>query len=243
MTSAARARSFVLARSIGWWRRLAGQTPARKVVGVTKRVLLDYGYVRSLRAGAPIQGRRDPVPWYTFAAIEYLQGLDLAGRRVFEFGAGNSTLFWQERAAEVVSVETDPEWYEQILPRVRASTRLVLCRDRDEYLAEIGRHPPFDVIVIDGLWRKASARAALERLAPGGMLVLDNGDWFPHTHAVLREAGLVEIDFHGLGPLSRYAWTTSIFLDRTADFWSSAPPPSPIGGIRPPEILAVDVAD
>lgn len=243
MTIVARARSLVLARSIGWWRRLAGQTSARKVVGVTKRVLLDYGYVRSLRAGAPIQGRRDPVPWYTFAAIEYLQGLDLSGRRVFEFGAGNSTLFWQERVAEVVSVETDPEWYEQILPRVRASTRLVLCKDQDEYLAEIGRHPPFDVIVVDGLWRKASARVALERLAPGGMLVLDNADWFPHTHALLREAGLIEIDFHGLGPIARYAWTTSVFLDRTADLWSSAPPPSPIGGIRPPEILAVDAAD
>lgn len=75
------------------------------------------------------------------------------------------------------------------------------------------------------------------------MLVLDNADWFPHTHALLREAGLIEIDFHGLGPLARYAWTTSVFLDRTADLWSSAPPPTPIGGIRPPEILAVDAAD
>ncbi len=238
-----RLRSEVLARSIGAWRRVAGDTQPRHLVGVTKRLMLDYGYVRSLRGGAPVQGKGDPVPWYTFPAIEYLQGLDLSGRRVFEFGAGNSTLFWQARAASVVSVETDPEWYEQLRPRIAANGTLILCHDRDEYLAEITRHEPFDVIVVDGLWRKPTARAALRHLAPGGMIVLDNADWFPHSHAVLREAGLVEIDLHGLGPIGRYAWTTSIFLDRGADFWSTAGPPTPIGGILPPEILAVDAAE
>jgi hypothetical protein len=241
---AARVRSQVLARSIGVWRRAAGQTPPRRVVGVSKRLLLDYGYLRSLRAGAPVRHRGEPIPWYTYAAVEYLSGLDLAGRRVFEFGSGNSTLWWQARAAEVVSVETDPDWYHQIAADVAAdNTTLVLCHDRDEYLSEIDRHGTFDVIVVDGLWRKPSARVALEHLNPGGMIVLDNADWFPYSHALLRDAGLVEVNFHGLGPLGRYAWTTSVFLDRGADLWTGTAPPAPIGGIRPPQIVAVDAED
>ncbi|MBA3281443.1 MAG: class I SAM-dependent methyltransferase [Acidimicrobiia bacterium] len=240
MSAFSRTRSEVLARSIGVWRGVARDSPPRHLVGVTKRLMRDYGYARSLRLGAPVQGKGEPVPWYTFSAIEYLQGLDLSGRRVFEFGAGNSTLFWQARAAEVVSVETDPEWYHQLVPRIAGNARLVLCGDQDAYLTEITDHGSFDVIVVDGLWRKPSARVALEHLAPGGMIILDNADWFPHSHALLRAAGLVEVDFHGLGPIARYAWTTSIFLDRTADFWSTAGPPHPIGGILPPEMLAVD---
>ncbi len=60
--------------------------------------MLDYGYVRSLRGGAPVQGKDEPVPWYTFAAIEYLRGLDLSQRRVFEGGC-----FFSSTSAELGS--------------------------------------------------------------------------------------------------------------------------------------------
>lgn len=237
-------RSHSIAAGERLWRRLAGQGSARRVVGVTKRLLVDHGYLRAVRAGSPIDHDGNPLPWYTYGAIEYLSSLDFRGRRVFEFGAGNSTLFWEQRAAEVVSVETDPEWFERIAPRVDATTTSVhLCHDRDAYVAEIARHDPFDVIVVDGLWRKPSAKAALDALAPGGIIVLDNADWFPYSYAVLRDAGLIPVDFHGAGPVTRYSWTTSVFLHRDADFWSGTPAPRPIGGILPPEMVAVDAED
>lgn len=237
-------RSHGLASVIKAWRRVAGQSRARKVVGVTKRLLLDQGYVDSLRAGAPVDGDGVPVPWYTYPAIEYLGSLDFAGRRVFEFGSGNSTRWWEQRASELVSVETDPDWYDLIAPQLDpATTKLKLCHDQDEYLAEIAQHDPFDVVVVDGLWRKPSARVALEHLAPGGMIVLDNADWFPYSHALLRDTGMIPIDFHGAGPLGRYSWTTSVFLDPKADFWSGTAGPHPIGGILPPEMLAIDAED
>jgi hypothetical protein len=57
---------------------------------------------------------RPTVPWLTFGAIDYLAALDLAGRRVFEYGSGASTRYWLRRGVDLVSVEHDPGWYGQV---------------------------------------------------------------------------------------------------------------------------------
>lgn len=59
-----------------------------------------------------------------------------------------------------------------------------------------------------------SAPAAVAFLRPGGLMILDNSDWYPNTAAYLRERGLIQIDMHGFGPVNPYTWTTSLFLDR-----------------------------
>lgn len=44
--------------------------------------------------------------------------------RVFEYGSGNSTLWWQAHAGEVVSVEHDRPWFEHAKTGERADVRL-----------------------------------------------------------------------------------------------------------------------
>jgi hypothetical protein len=53
-------------------------------------------------------------PWITFCAIDFLNRLDLTGKKVFEYGSGGSTLYWLSRGCTVVSVEHDKNWYEKI---------------------------------------------------------------------------------------------------------------------------------
>jgi hypothetical protein len=86
----------------------------------------------------------------------------------------------------------------------------------------------FDVIVIDnnGAFRRRCAELASPRLAPGGMIILDNSDQCPRSAATLREAGLTEIDFAGIGPSNAYGWTTSIFFRERLKF-------SALGGVQP----------
>jgi hypothetical protein len=54
------------------------------------------------------------LPWLTFDAIDYLDRMNLKGARVFEYGSGCSTLYWQRRGADFVSIEHDPAWYEKM---------------------------------------------------------------------------------------------------------------------------------
>jgi hypothetical protein len=76
----------------------------------------------------------------------------------------------------------------------------------------------FDVIVIDGpargLTRLRCAERAVERLQPGGLIILDNADWLPKSARLLREKGLLQVDMSGFLPIAGYTETTSLFFDR-----------------------------
>ena len=67
---------------------------------------------RSLRPGA--NALSDALPWMTYGAIRFLEGILRSGMRVFEYGAGGSSLFLSPRVAQVVSVEHDPLWADRV---------------------------------------------------------------------------------------------------------------------------------
>ena len=54
--------------------------------------------------------RTEPLPWYTFSSIDFLEDLLQPQWRVFEYGSGGSTRFYRERCVEVETVEHDPAW-------------------------------------------------------------------------------------------------------------------------------------
>lgn len=185
-----------------------------------------YGYRRSMEEGRPVDAGGNPLPLYTYPAIEYLRQLDFSRRRVFEFGAGASTFFWMTRAKEVVSLESNPEWYQK-LQGLGDNVRLLL-ETGDEFPNRIlDFDEPFDVVIVDAAgYRYDCADRGLKRLAPGGMLILDNADWHHRTAAMLREQDLMQIDMTGFKPTEPHTSTTSLFLRRDARF-------QPAGGRQP----------
>jgi len=174
-----------------------------------------YGHLLSSRLRLPVTAAGEPLPWYTYPAIEYLQQLDFSARHVFEFGAGNGSQFWAQRAKSVTTVEHDAQWFKTVEQRKRSNQTLLLRQDLQTYALAIGTFARnFDLIIVDGANRFACAKAALRYLENGGMIILDNSDWHPKTAALLREADLIQIDFTGFGPVNNYTWTTSLFLHR-----------------------------
>jgi len=47
--------------------------------------------------------------------------------RVFEYGAGNSSLWWAHRVAEVVSVEHDAKWATMVSSKAPSNLKVVAC--------------------------------------------------------------------------------------------------------------------
>jgi hypothetical protein len=192
----------------------------------------EFGHLRGCRER--LAGDRDgrPVPWYTYPAIEYLKQLDYVDKDVFEYGSGQSTLFWAERARHVVTVEDDEAWYAVVRKKVPANCELILETDLSEYPQHIQRYPGgFDVVIVDGAARGKTrlkcCRAARAALRPGGMIVLDNSDWLPRSAEFLRDSGLIEVDMTGLVPLAGHTQTTSFFLDRAFAFAPHGRQPMP----------------
>ncbi|HET7217420.1 MAG TPA: class I SAM-dependent methyltransferase [Vicinamibacterales bacterium] len=192
-------------------------------VKAAKVLWFDYGHLRSVRAGRPVDAAGQPIPWFTYPAIEFLQQLDFSARTVFEYGSGNSTLFWAGRATCVVSVEDDERWFEQLKTQAPPNCTLLHEPDLRSYVDTISRYPEgFDVIVVDGPARGRTrvncARAAVQHLKPGGMIILDNSDWLPDSARLLRDADLLQVDMSGFIPIGDHTQTTSIFFHRQSRF-------------------------
>ncbi len=179
--------------------------------------LLDgkYGHWQSVRAGEPINVHGEPIPWYTYPSIEYLDQLDFTEKTVFEWGAGNSSRYWARSAKSVTSIEDDPIWYQKIRQHESDNLTIHLIKDKQEYVDAIRRdNHRYDVIIVDGSYRSQCASIAPLFLVDGGVIVLDNSDWFADSTKPLRDAGLLQVDFSGLGPIASYTWTTSLFFHR-----------------------------
>jgi hypothetical protein len=172
------------------------------------------GHFRTIVSGRPIAPDGSPTPWFTYSAIAYLEQFDFSNRDVFEFGSGNSTLYWQSRVRSVVAVEDDPTWFAEIdaqLDHSRVDYRLITAKG--EYVQTVSGGE-YDLIIIDGSHREDCVGPAIASLKAGGMIILDNADWFPDQAGQLRDANLLEVDFTGFGPINRYTSTTSLFMKR-----------------------------
>jgi hypothetical protein len=56
----------------------------------------------------------DRIPWMTFEAIRWLERFIDKQSNIFEWGMGGSTLFFLDRAANVVSVDHDASWFDRL---------------------------------------------------------------------------------------------------------------------------------
>jgi hypothetical protein len=205
----------------------------------------EFGHLRSAAANRSIDRNGNPVPWFTYPAIEYLQRLDLSSKSVFEYGSGNSTRYWAQRAASVVSVEHSAEFYELIAPTLPANCELSLKSPAAVYISALaetfaqrgGRG--FDIIVIDGHSRVRCAEHAVDYLARGGIVILDNSDWFPDAAEILRGAGLIECSMSGFAPIADCASTTSFFFHPQFEPTQLSGPGRSIGSVPKPKFLKV----
>lgn len=211
-------------------------TSVDHVASVWSIISNTYGFNRSLEAWRCLDQNGDPIPWITYPAMEYLSGLNFSGRRIFEYGAGASTLWWAGRAANVVSVESDREWIRKLQPGLPSNCQLIFrdgASDLKSYVDAM--EGQFDCIVVDGLGsdgaRYACCRKALEHLKPGGVIILDNSDWLPRSCELLRNSGLAQVDFNGFNPLSESAGRTSLFLSQPFQIPHASHRPA-IGGVE-----------
>lgn len=68
-----------------------------------------FKYYKSIQPGA--SSVKDEQPWLTYDVIDFLKKNVNKTSKVFEYGGGGSTLFFVPRAAEVVTVEHNKDWF------------------------------------------------------------------------------------------------------------------------------------
>lgn len=184
------------------------------VTGASKILELDYGHQKSVKAQQAVDQNDNPIPWFTYPAIDYLDQLDFKNLIMLEWGSGNSSLFFAPRVNKLFSVEHNEEWFKRVKSLNIANHQMSLSNTA-EYASTGKRFDTlFDIILIDGIERSACSVVAPSLLKPTGFIILDNSDRHPDVAQRLRGKDFIQVDFHGFGPINEYTWTTSLFLMR-----------------------------
>ena len=125
---------------------------------------------------------------------------------VFEWGSGESTIFWLENNKVITSIEHDSSYFNWFQAQVANSPNLdyrLIEAELDtagsvhdssspenfhsedmvgyqfkSYIESINAYPDssFDVVVVDGRARSSAIVNATPKIRPGGMLILDNSN-------------------------------------------------------------------
>jgi predicted O-methyltransferase YrrM len=165
--------------------------------------------------------KRNPdAPWIMPGAVEFCRRALTGQMRALEFGSGRSTAWFARRVGHLTSVEHSPAWYEQVRARLARDE----LRNVDYWLVPLD-HPAaqpeqdaydplpayvsvlrgfaeesLDFIVVDGHYRTACIRNALDKLKPGGLLLVDDVNMWgaPELLPVPAEWPLVHRSGNGL---------------------------------------------
>lgn len=132
-------------------------------------------------------------PWLTADIIVFLSGFLNDSQTLVEFGSGRSTVWFAKRVGHIISCEHHGEWHASVMQQLKSEGRgnftyLHVGGEPDTYIAPATRaiaeraaDGKADVILVDGIHRDHCALWALEHIRPGGMILVDNINWFlPH---------------------------------------------------------------
>src|SRR5258706_6942518 len=167
------------------------------------------------------------LPWFAYAAIDFLSQQLSPDMQVCEYGSGGSTLFFARRTQHVFSIEDNQKWFELVAERIKKlglkNVQLKLCPfdfkspigfENSDYLHAMPKNK-FDVLVVDGSeeWhqvRPICFEHAEKFIKPGGMLIVDDSWRYPAlrtTNQAKRHRG-----FQSVGPCRPGVTSTDVFF-------------------------------
>lgn len=216
----------------------------RNKIMQTINILIDsFGYLNTVNSNTCVDKENRPIPWYTYPTIDYLKQIDFSEKIIFEYGCGNSSLFWANCAKKVISVEDKKDWYEKCLNTKKSNQEIILEESSYTYINSINQFSKeFDVIIVDGDNNRFECiKNAVDKLKTGGLIILDNSDRVQEFEEYrlaanyLRNKNFIQVDMNGFGPINEYTWTTSLFFERNFNFKPLNPsiqPKKSIGNLK-----------
>jgi hypothetical protein len=178
--------------------------------------LKETGYLRSSVELKPCKRDGSPIPWMNYNVISFLEERLNKHLALFEYGCGNSTLFFARHVADVVSVECNRRWYAYVNSIKPDNVELLLHEpyDSDKYCRIIDeQNKRFDVVVVDAEDRMKCLLHAPGALSDKGVIILDDSEVDAIREGIERmlRHGFKKLDFIGLKPASPRGVRTTVF--------------------------------
>jgi precorrin-6B methylase 2 len=181
-----------------------------------KGYLSEIGWFKAFDTKSPIDHNLEPIPWVTYSFIDFIAERIKKDHTVFEFGSGNSTFYYAQRAQKVVSVEHDKAWYEKVSATKPQNSEMIFCELEEggaysKMPVQIGLK--FDIIIVDGRDRENCCYNSVSALSDEGVIILDDTECEMYATAIsfFKTQGFRELSFSGISPGLFYRKSTSVF--------------------------------
>ncbi|QQS35234.1 MAG: FkbM family methyltransferase [Ignavibacteriales bacterium] len=178
--------------------------------------LKDSGWFNAFESGKPIDGEGNPLPWLTYSFIDFLTPRLNNQISVFEYGAGNSTLYFAKNVSKVIAVEHSNSWHEKISKMVPANTSILFQSEsnKKEYISSVlNAGIKFNIVLVDAIFRVECLETSISALENDGIIILDDSErkeYFTGIDLLLRQ-GFRKLDFWGISPGYLYKKCTTVF--------------------------------
>lgn len=178
--------------------------------------LLEDGWFKSFNTKQSVDINNKPIPWCTYSFIKFIEPRLKKNFTVFEFGSGNSTLWYSNRVKNIISVESDKEWFNFIFSKLPQNAHIIFKRldYNGEYCRSVNaENTKFNLIIIDGRDRINCIKCSVDSLAEDGVIIFDNADLPKYLEGInhLKDRGFKKIDFIGISPVTPHNNCTSVF--------------------------------
>lgn len=178
--------------------------------------LIEDGWYRSFHTKKSVDKTGNPIPWCTYSFIKFIEPRLKKDFEVFEYGCGNSTIWYAKRVNSIKSVEHDDGWLNTIKAKLPTNAEVEYCElsENGKYSKSILKEQKFfHLIIIDGRDRNNCVKQSINKLRSDGVIIFDNAQLQDYKSSInyLFSVGFREIPFVGLLPIVTYNNTTSIF--------------------------------
>jgi hypothetical protein len=181
-----------------------------------KGYLAEKGWFEAFRTKSAIDQDGNPIAWVTYSFIDFIKERISKDLDIFEFGSGNSTIFYAGLAKSVYAVEHDKEWFKKSSRIKLPNVNMIYCEltpggDYSKSAGTTGKK--FHMIIVDGRDRVNCCKQALHSLTENGVVVLDDSERaeYADAHAFFKANGFKHLPFSGMAPGAIVSKCTSVF--------------------------------
>ncbi|WP_350344327.1 class I SAM-dependent methyltransferase [Proteinivorax tanatarense] len=178
--------------------------------------LYNRGWFETFKNKESLDKKGNPLPWFTYQAVTFLEERVKSKWDVFEYGCGYSSLWWSKRVSSVTSCEHNLQWLKMVQTKAGENVNLIYADfNKERKFAEkiLQTKKKYDVIVIDSKERIKCAKYALRKLKPSGVIIWDDAerDQDKEGQQFIVQQGFKRITFTGMSPIVKHENETAIF--------------------------------
>jgi hypothetical protein len=178
-------------------------------------IILDYDYfkIASIMTILKAKGLYQNKPSLTMPFLDWFESYDFSSFNLIEFGSGNSTNYFYEKTKNIISFETDINYYNNLQPLLSDDIdyRFIQKYDLENKIPDIEINDK-TIMFIDSASNRFLLIKNIFKIGSPNILILNNSNDYKNTCKFIYNKGYSEIPFWGLTFMDVQESCTSVFI-------------------------------